>query len=363
LCSTANAWLRGDETIALPVKLKFGSREGVGRHFPQAADFGYVEVRGGDSRIVCVPALAGKIVEMVLGGRQWLWHSDVIPFAPPTEGASYVETADSGGYDECFPTVAACRIPGWVRAWGGLELPDHGELWSQIPELEIDTAAEGSAIVTTWEGRRLPYRLTRIARVTGDGSVVMTYHAANDAADRVPFIWSAHPLVPLTAQTQLLLPEGAPMRVWATHRLVMGDSRSLHRWPFVRAAGRVLDFLTPYNVAKEYACKLFIEMTEGRARVREGDLELEVAFDTREVGQFGLWINKGGWSPFKRERPYFNIGFEPCIGSPDTLSDALGDWKRAQWLDPGQVKTWSVTWRARAVVKEDAEGFASNKAV
>jgi len=238
-------------------------------------------------------------------------------------------------------------------------LPDHGELWSQLPELEIETTDDGPAIVTTWEGRRLPYRLTRVARVKGDGSVVITYHAANDAEDRVPFIWSAHPLIPLSPQTKLLLPEGAPMRVWASHRLIMGDARSLHRWPFVRAAGKVLDFLTPYDVAKNYACKMFIDMPTGCARLREGDQELEVTFDTKEVGQFGLWINKAGWSPFKRERPYFNIGFQPSVGAPDTLSDALGDWKRAQWIEAGQVRSWSVTWRGRVVPPEELTATSS----
>ena len=43
-----------------------------------------------------------------MAGREWLWTSDVIAHQTPIDGASYVETADSGGYDECFPTVAAC---------------------------------------------------------------------------------------------------------------------------------------------------------------------------------------------------------------------------------------------------------------
>src|SRR5690606_1621467 len=164
----------------------------------------------------------------------------------------------------------------------------------------------------------------------------MTYHAVNDADDRLPFIWSAHPLFPLTPRTRILLPEGAPMRVYSAQRILLGDSRSMHRWPFVRAAGRVHDFLVPYNTAREYACKLFVDMPEGRARLREGDLDHEVTCDTKEVGQFGRWLNKYGWSPFKRERGYCNVAFEPCVGAPDTLSEALGDWKRAQWLEPGE---------------------------
>jgi galactose mutarotase-like enzyme len=315
-----------------------------------------VEIRGGTSRITCVPALGGRIVEMEIGGRQWLWRSDLIPFAAPQEGASYAETADSGGLDECFPTMAACRIPGWVRGWGGVELPEHGEAWSQVPEMEIETGPDGQAVVTTWEGRRLPYRLTRLARVAPDGSVVLTYHAVNDAADRIPFIWCTHAVLALAPDTRLLLPEGAPTRVAAAHQIEMGDGRSQHRWPFVRASGRVLDFLTPHEVAKEYACKLFLDMTEGRARVRQGRDELEVSFNVEEVPQLGLWLNKGGWSPFRRERAAPHLALEPAIGAPDALSDALGDWKRAQWLEPAEVRTWSVTWRARRVPDEELAG-------
>ncbi len=320
---------------------------------PRTSSWGTVEVRGGGSRLVCIPALGGRITEMEIGGRQWLWHNESIPFAPPVEGSNYDESGDMGGYDERFPTSAACRIPGWVRGWGGMELPDRGEIWSQLPEMDIDTGTDGQAVVTTWEGRRLPYRLTRLARVTADGAVVMTYHAVNDAADRIPFIWAGHPTLPLTPRTQIRLPEGSPFRVVAAHRLEMGDGRSQHRWPFVRAAGRVLDLLTPAAVAREFACRIFVEPSEGRACYRDGGEELEVTFDRKEVPWFGLWVNCRGWTPGRHARAYQNVAFEPCIGAPDSLSDALGDWKSARWLEPGEVCTWSTTWRARKVVEEN----------
>jgi galactose mutarotase-like enzyme len=333
--------------VKFPISLPF--RRAARPTFPTAADFGYVELRGGGSRVVVIPSLGGKISEMELAGRQWLWTSDVLPYAAPTPGASYIETADTGGYDECFPTVGACRIPGWVKAFGGIELPDHGELWSQSPTLEIETTKQGQCAVTSWQGARLPYRLTRIARVAPDGDVVLDYHLANDAEDRFPFIWSSQPLFPMTPDTEVHLPEGAEMRVYGSHRISLGDHQSKHRWPFVRAAGKVMDFLKPFEVAKQYACKLFLDVPEGRGRaiLRQDGVELEVDFDASSVGQFGLWLNKQGWTPFKKEAPYLNLAFEPCIGAPDTLSDALGDWKRAQWLEPGEVRSWSLTWRGR----------------
>ena len=331
------------------------SRKPVSR-FPSLEELGFVELRGERSSVKIVPSLGGKIAELHLAGRQWLWTSDVLPWAAAADGASYPEAADTGGYDECFPTVAASRVPGWVKGYGGVELPDHGELWSQVPTLEIETTPQGQCAVTTWQGLRMPYRLTRIVRVTAAGSVIIEYHATNDGSERIPFIWAPQPMLPMTAQTRILLPEGAPMRVASAHRVLLGDHKSMHRWPFVRAGGKVLDFACPFESAREYACKLFLDLPgqEGWAMLREGDLELEVTFATTEIGQFGLWLNKHGWTPFKKGKPYLNLSFGPCIGAPDTLSDALGDWKRAQWLESGEVRSWSMTWRAKRV---DGEGL------
>lgn len=99
--------------------------------------FGSAELRAGTTKVVIIPALGGKIASMEMAGREWLWTSDVISHQAPIDGASYVETADSGGYDECFPTVASCTLPAisgryaalsLPNAYSGLALPDHGEL-------------------------------------------------------------------------------------------------------------------------------------------------------------------------------------------------------------------------------------------
>lgn len=328
--------------------------------FPSAADLGYVELRGGGSRVVIIPALGGKIAELELAGRQWLWTSDVLPWSPPAPSSTYQESADTGGFDECFPTLGPCRVPGWVRRYGGVEFPDHGELWSQAPALEIETTEAGQCAVTTWQGARMPYRLTRLARVDTAGAVSLQYHVANDGDERLPFIWSPQPMLPMTPATELRLPDGAAMRVHVAHRIQLGDHKSQHQWPFVRAGGKVYDFVHPYHVAKQYACKLFLDMPEGQGRavLREGSVQLEVAFDQSSVPQFGLWFNKRGWTTLRGEKPPLVLAFQPSVGAPDTLSDALGDWKRAQWLEPGEVRSWSLVWRGRTVA-EDLTGSGS----
>jgi galactose mutarotase-like enzyme len=323
------------------------------KRFPGADEFGFIELRGGDSRVVVVPALGGKISSMELAGRQWLWTSPVIPYAPPEEGASYVETADTGGYDECFPTVGACKLPTWIRGFGGLELPDHGELWSQPPEVDVRASAEGQAVHLAWTGKRMPYRFEREVRITPQGVVEMRYAATNTGAEKMPFIWSSHPLFPLGPRTRLHLPADTRVKVYAQHGIEIAEYGSdMGRWPDLRVSGKPVNFSIPDRVARRYACKLFFDMTEGWAALIEDDLWLKVEFDQRQVPNLGLWLNKEGWSPFRREKPYRNLAFEPCIGAPDTLHDALGAWNRAHWLEPGQTRRWSLRWSAKRVVPE-----------
>jgi galactose mutarotase-like enzyme len=301
-----------------------------------------VELRGGDARVVILPSLGGKIAELWLGGRQWLWQSPVIPLAPGTDGASYVETADSGGFDECFPTVGPCRIPGWVRGVGGVELPDHGELWSQQPQVDVRTTPDGQIARCSWTGSRMPYRFERSVRVDREGGVDLAYAVVNDGHERMPFIWSAHPLFPLSERTRLVFAEGSRLRIYAQHGLELGETRSEHLWPRVRGGGKSHDFSTPFEVARRYACKLFLDVSDGGAILREDDLALRLAWNVNQIPNVGLWINKRGWTPFRDEEPYLNLALEPAIGAPDTLVEALGDWKGAAWLDPGETRRWSL---------------------
>jgi hypothetical protein len=66
------------------------------------------------------------------------------------------------------------------------------------------------------------------------------------------------------------------------------------------------------------------------------------------VPDLGVWINNRGWSPKRGIAAYQNVGIMPAIGAPDTLSDALGGWRRPHWLEPGETREWGLTWTGRA---------------
>ena len=320
-----------------------------------------IVLRGGETSLTIQPAFGGKISSLHLAGREWLWTSDVIARRVPDDAmraddASYVELADTGGYDECFPTVGPCIVPGDVPRFGGLHLPDHGELWSREPAIEVHRVAGREHVSATWTGSRMPYSFARTVEVSEAGSVMMRYSAANRGSSPLPFLWSAHPLLPLTDRTRIRLPEGARLRVDAAHGFGAGDAATIgsaaqlgageHEWPMVSIHGIMADASHPASIGEGRACKLFLDLPAGsvRASVEEGDARLHVDFDGGRVTHFGLWLNNHGWTPFANGRPYRNLAFEPCIGAADSLATALGPWQSAAWLAPGETRAWSLTW-------------------
>jgi galactose mutarotase-like enzyme len=315
---------------------------------------------------VLVPALGGKVRDMNLGGRQWLWHNPEIPFAIPREGAPYAEHEAPGGFDEYFPTVGSCRLPRWVKGARWVKLPDRGELWAQQPEITIMTDQEGHSATCAWQGAALPYRFTRRITVHPEGWVAFAYSATNTGENRIPFLWSSHPVFPLTPRTRIILPEGARVRLCSQSGVDFGRPGAEHKWPRMKAGGaqngKTLDLSRPFiATGGDYACKLFVDLPRSEVTivVEEGSARLEMYLHGREIPSVGVSINrqsgsaalvkKGRW-PFARRknvtRGGCTVAIEPCLGAPESLRDALGKWDDAHWLEPGGTARWGMTWRA-----------------
>ncbi len=332
-------------------------------------------MQGGDASAVLVPALGGKVRDMFLGGRQWLWHNPDVPFALPREGAAYLEAESAGGFDECFPTVGSCRLPRSVAGARWVKLPDHGELWAQHPEIMIMTDQEGHSATCTWNGAALPYRFTRRITVHPEGWVAFAYSATNNGKHRLPFLWSSNPIFPLTARTRIHLPEGARTRVWTQSGVDFGKAGSEHQWPKLAARGanigKKVDLSRPFlATGGDYSCKLFVELPRREVTIviEEGGARLEMHVQGREIPSVGVSINRrtgapparrGFWPFGKKARGGCTVAIEPCLGAPESLRAALGKWDDAHWLEPGGTARWGMTWRGGAAPegrRQTAEG-------
>ncbi len=311
--------------------------------------FGVIELRGGGARVTLAPAIGGRIMAFELGGRQWLWTNPDLPFGAPIEGASYAETGNSGGYDECFPTVAPCVLASGTPRYGGLALPDHGELWTQHPTAHFDRDDEGQRATCTWTGQRLPYRFRRSVQITRAGELRVGYAVENTGADPLPFLWSSQPMLPLTDATRLDLPTGALVRVADSQGSALRGIAAECRWPNVRLATRIADLAYPAAIARRYACKLFVDLPAAPVLlgVTEGPFRLDVRVDGREIPHVALSLNNGEVKTLPDGHAARNLALAPCIGAADTLTAAIKGGRHTQWIPVGGRRTWSVTWAAR----------------
>jgi galactose mutarotase-like enzyme len=297
--------------------------------------FPAIALRSDELELVAIPALGAKISNLRRHrGREWLWRSDQIPLAIHNRAGSYVLTADSGGWDECFPTVGACELPGPRPA----SLPDHGELWFSPWECSVYDTARGSTFAGVVRGERLPYELTReVTLDAGDPVARFRYRLVHLGGEPFPWIWSAHPLFNIQPGTTLELPSTSQVKVDAVHGR-KEQRNDVIPWPIDHGEKA---FTLPSPDAR-WALKLFGDIgPSGRAILtdpRAGE-RLEIVVPADQVPQIGIWINCGGWAP-PGKTPYYNLALEPCIGAPDRLDQAVNEWQLGQTLEPGETREW-----------------------
>lgn len=306
-------------------------------------DFGSAELRAGTTRVVVVPALGGKIVSLELGGREWLWRSRTRA-ERPADGASYDAVGDTGGIDECFPTTAPCVLPSTVARYGGLALPDHGELWSQPSTFSLETRDDGMAASCAWQGRRMAYRFVRNIMVRASGQVDLRYAVTNDGRVPLPFVWSAHAVFPLGKDTRVGLADGTRARVWSARGIEIGGPGAELRWPRVVAKDKMLDLSLPDAVARAYAYTVYVD--GARATLEQDGARLEVAVDGAPNACMSVSVDKPAWSPFRRGA--HRVVLAPSIGAPASLTEAMGPWHAAASVEPGATLEWIVRWRSAA---------------
>jgi galactose mutarotase-like enzyme len=307
----------------------------------RVSGFPAVALRSAELEVVAVPSIGMKLTNLRrLNGREWLWRSDQIPLALPEQGTSYVETADSGGWDECLPTVGPCPIPGAPE--NTPLLPDHGELWSALWSSSVYDHAAGTTLVGSAQGSAFPYEFQREVILDPQQPVVrFRYWLRHGGNTPFPWIWSSHPLLNVQPGSELTLSGVTQVKIDAVHGRDDLSENDVVSWP--GAIGGNADRFT-FPEKGGWAIKLFGDLTgESTLRLtdpRKGE-QLEMVVRAAEVPQVGVWINCQGWAPPGR-KPYYNLALEPCIGAPDRLDVAVSDWRTAQILEPGEEREWSL---------------------
>jgi galactose mutarotase-like enzyme len=266
-------------------------------------------------------------------GREWLYQ-------PQQRGRSYgnggygsiYKQSDRSGWDEMFPTINACLGPD--SPWEGIEIPDHGEVWSIPWEAEI----LDENLVCEASGVRLPYRLRKTYRLLTGSTLLIEYEAANKSDYPLPFLWAAHPLLQLREGMKLLVPPGMDQIVVSySNNDRLGKLGDVCSWPIAHRDGGAiaLDIAEPNKGLHAEKYYFRHPATEGWAALL--DLEtgekLTIRYPVDRVPYLAIWANYGG------NGGDYNLAIEPATGFLDNLHDAAFN-RLTSVIPPRGTYTW-----------------------
>jgi hypothetical protein len=297
-------------------------------------------VRTGLIELTLIPELGGKISSLrdARTDREWLWRHPRYPYKRVAHGSSYIAEADTGGWDECFPSVAECSYPS--EPWQGVSIQDHGELWSQVSEFEIDEQDETITLLTRWQGVALPYTFTRTITLIANSAVIQTnYEVENKSNQHINYVWSIHPLLAIEPGMELHLPPSARFHVAGSIPQDLVSPEQNVRYPF---AARGINFPVLPETSAGCAIKIWsdpLPAGEGWAALSANDGELKMRWDVDFLPQVAAWMNFGAWAA-DGGTPYYNLGLEPSIGAQDSLNDAVNQYNLFATVPPHSLKQW-----------------------
>jgi galactose mutarotase-like enzyme len=272
-----------------------------------------IRIEGEVLSAVVNPQRGAKITSLVdAAGTEWLAQGRADhPSAP---GTPFID-AEMQGWDECAPTIVACRV-------SNHDLPDHGDLWDA--EFDVD----GDLVSAV--GTSMPYRFQRRIQNTPTG--LRLDYSAETLQGRIPFLWAAHPQFAAPPGTRVELPStiesvvdvldsSTPELAWTPElstidSLSMGECRKL--------------YVTP-------------SAPVDRARLIRPDGSALVMRWSDTCPYLGIWFDHGAYSA----TPV--IALEPATAYFDSVERAvkLG---RAPLLTPGHPLTWWVELEAHPAV-------------
>jgi galactose mutarotase-like enzyme len=286
-----------------------------------------------------LPALGGKIASMRSRGIELL-QQPLLPYAPRTAVMSF-EESDASGFDECLPSVSACKIG---TPSGTAFIPDHGEFWRLPFEVKSQTPEE---IHLTATGAVLPLRFDRKLRVSSspDGAVTLSidYQVENVCNHEVHYAWSAHPLFAVDPGDRILLPPSiTEVTVEGSGRNRLGTRGDVQSWPLARlSSGNLAPLDVAGHVSDNIGDKVYAAAPpEGWCAIerKSAGLRVQVEFDPARSPFLGLWLCYGGW-PENGTRRQYCVALEPCNSPVDSLAAAI-EHQRARTLAPGQCDFW-----------------------
>lgn len=281
--------------------------------------------RSGQWEVECLPDDGARLSLLRFAGQDLLTPAPTRFRAPQRDYGEY-ELRPVYGYDDCFPSVRSCDMPGRPAA----HVRDHGELcW-----LRWEVVSEANRLDCRVRSEILPAVRFQRSLIFADTSVTWAFEVVNEGREAIPFLHVMHPLMPLDQVVDLGLPRFATRIEEASGQ------------PPVRETPRqCADFLLkrPRGTA---VMLLLQNLQEGHATATfDGGMVLEMEFDPAKFPTLGIWWNNAGY-PDEEGCRRVECALEPMPGASGSLTESHGEGIHLT-VPPEGRQTWQIVWNIR----------------
>ena len=299
-----------------------------------------VVIQAGRCVVTLLPRLGGKIASILIGNTEIL-QQPLAPYGPRNPHMAF-DQADASGWDECLPSVAACRV---ANGRGMVTVPDHGDLW-RVEWRPV--AADAQSVTHRAECFSLPLRLDRtlnLAESAQGWEIRLDYTVTNLGSAPTPWSWVAHPLFAAEAGDRILLPSSIrSLRLEGSAGSRLGNRGQIVPWPLANLPdGSQVDLRVVVGSESRIGDKLFagpLSPTENWCALErpKAGIRITARMNVEATPSLGLWICYGGW-PDRPGPKQMCVALEPSTAPVDSLAET-GPWSLE--LAPGTRFSWSM---------------------
>lgn len=221
------------------------------------------------------------------------------------------EKYDTSGADDMLPTIDECFYPNSY-----IKLPDHGDVWAQKWNYEV----EDNKLIAWIRSDSLKLILKRTMYLE-DNALVLEYSLKNNTLQKHYYLWAFHGLMNFDDNTEMYFDFSGEIENVIDATEYGFDFKKLYEYP-----DKSQNKFYFKNEVENGSCGL-IYKNQG--------LKLQYDFDTKINKYVGVWITKGG---FKNE---YNVAIEPASGYYDSLERAFKN-NKVSSIEPGEELYWSL---------------------
>lgn len=221
------------------------------------------------------------------------------------------EKYDTSGADDMLPTIDECFYPNSY-----IKLPDHGDVWAQKWNYEV----EDNKLIAWIRSDSLKLILKRTMYLE-DNALVLEYSLKNNTLQKHYYLWAFHGLMNFDDNTEMYFDFSGEIENVIDATEYGFDFKKLSEYP-----DKSQNKFYFKNEVENGSCGL-VYKNQG--------LKLQYDFDTNINKYVGVWITKGG---FKNE---YNVAIEPASGYYDSLERAFKN-NKVSSIEPGEELNWSL---------------------